>query len=487
MDSYDALLYRRGWLLTDLPCPQFSDALSCQAFKRFRAIPFAKWTVYCEHCVCAALAASGENAVLVLGLALNPFDGCNDETVIAQKLLESRSSSERCFLDTLSELTGRFALALYYEQTLEIYTDACATRTVFYDTSGRGVAVSSHATLLAELLGYELSDDACYFFYHPLYKSAPLKRLPGLTAPFEHLRILTPNTKLNPVTGKITRIFPAEALPACTDGPVLEEELAALMKKQAELLYQRVPIQMSLSAGLDSRFTLAACRDIAEDVRFFTHQTKNPVHREDVATAAAICQRFGLHHIVYQWDNQRYGSGFYEFEKIWLRNLGLPRGLSWLNKIYADDWPTGAVHLRSNIAEIAKADLSDRGRHAFSTQTLARLYTTTPMQSDPRVLCALREWMDVTGFTVENLHNYDFYDLFEWEQIMCQWLGWLLLESDLSHDTFQLFNNRKILSKMLSVPYEDRVHKKLFLGVIRRLWPELLEFPINGTLYPAAF
>ncbi|MCI2057512.1 MAG: hypothetical protein LKJ86_10305 [Oscillibacter sp.] len=484
MGHYDALLYRRGWLLTDLPDPQFADALSQETFKRFTVMPFARWRVFYDPCVPTALATSGKNAALLLGFALNPFDGCNDETAIAKKLLDCRSRSERCFLEKLSELSGRFALALYEHGNLEIYTDACATRTVFYDTSGCGVAVSSHATLLADLLGYELSDDACYFFYHPLYRTAPLKRLPGLTAPFEHLRPLTPNTKLNPVTGQITRIFPLGVLPPCADYPTLEREIAALMKRQAEMLHRRTPIQMSLSAGLDSRFTLAACRSFADDLHFFTHQTKNPVHREDTATAAAICNRFGLSHSIYQWDNQRYKSNFDEFETIWLRNLGLPRGLAWLNKIYADDWPEGTVHLRSNIAEVAKADLSDRGRYPFCPQTLARLYTTTPMQNDPRVLDAMQEFIDVTGFTERNLRNYDFYDLFEWEQIMCQWLGWLLLESDIAHDTVQLFNNRKILSKMLSIPYEDRKSRKLFFGVIRRLWPELLEFPVNGTLYP---
>ena len=484
MDCLDACLYRRGWLLTDQPDPRFSDPLSEQAFRRFRAIPFAHWTAYCDDCVEAALAEDGENAALLLGLALNPFDGTDDGPAIARGLLECRAVSERDFLEKLSELTGRFALALYYGGTLEIYTDACATRTVFYDTAG-GVSVSSHATLLADLLGRRLSDEACYFFYHPLYKPAPLKRLPGLTAPFENLRLLTPNTKLNPATGALTRIFPLESLPECTDEFALIEELAALMKRQAEMLHRLTPIQMSLSAGLDSRFTLAACREFAGEIRFFTYRTKNPVHREDAAIAADICRRFGLSHTVYQWDNARYGGNRGAFEKIWLRNLGLPRGLLWLNQLYASDWPDGVIHLRSNLAEIAKADLSDRKRLPLCPRTLAYLYTLTPMQDDPRVQDALQCFMDATGFTPEKLYNYDFYDLFEWEQILPQWLGWLLLESDFSHDTFQLFNNRKILSKMLSVPPADRLRKKLFFGVIRRLWPELLEFPVNGQLYPA--
>lgn len=485
MGKYDALLYKRGFLFTDLPNPRFVDSCSQQAFGRFRAIPFAQWTAYCDDCVPTAIARADADAVLLIGLVLNPFDEQNDAERIAQNLLRCRQSSEACFLDYLSELSGRFVLALYYGGTLEFFADACATRTVYYDRAIGRVIFSSHATMIADLMGYERSDEACYFFYNPLYKKAPLKRLPGVISPFDSVRLLTPNTKVDARTKQVTRIFPSEENPVCTDYAALEEEVAALMVRQITLLHQKEQIMMSLSAGLDSRFTLSACKAVADDMTFFTHLTKNSTHCEDFKTATEICRHFALRHTVYRWSNEKYKKDLYEFEQVWQRNLGLPRGLLWLNKIYADDWPHGKIHLRSNIAEVAKADLSDHERCGFSPETLAYLYTMTPMQHDARVIEKMSEFIDLTGFTPENLYHYDFYDLFEWELIMAQWHSWLLLESDLAHDTFLLFNNRKILSKMLSLPYEDRLHKKLFFGVIRRLWPDLLQFPINGQLFAA--
>jgi hypothetical protein len=116
---------------------------------------------------------------------------------------------------------------------------------------------------------------------------------------------------------------------------------------------------------------------------------------------------------------------------------------------------------------------------------LARLYTVMPINRDERVIRRFEEFIDTTGFSYQNLYNYDFFDMFEWEITMCQWHGYLLLENDMSFDTFILFNNREILRRMLSLPYEDRLGKKLFIGVIKRLWPDLLKFPVNGAMLRA--
>lgn len=483
MDRYDALLFRRAFLLTDLSHPAFSDPLAQQAFARFRQYNFFDWRLYADDCVPVGQTTRADLGALVVGLALNPFDGCNTQDDIARALVLRRAVSENAFLEYLDELSGRFVVFLFVDGTLQVYPDACATRTVFYDTDARHVLVSSHASLIAELMGYRLSDEACYFFYNPLYQRAPLKRLPGLLSPYAEVRLLTPNTKLDACSKRVTRFFPRESNPTCEDYDELEAQLAALMARQMTLLHERTPMLLSLSAGLDTRCTLAACCDIMPDIGCFTYETRNPTHVEDAHIACDIARAFDLKHTLYRWRNEDFGNGLYDFERIRLRNLGMTRGLPWLNKLYADVFPADTVHVRSNIAEIAKADLSNRKRLPLLPETLAYLYTMTPMQHDARVIEQFAQFMARTGFVTENLYNYDFYDLFEWEIIMSQWHSWLLLESDMVHDTFVPFNNRRLLCQMLSVPYEDRVEARLFFGIIRRLWPELLSFPINGKHY----
>lgn len=483
MDRYDALLFRRAFVLTDLPHLALPDPLAQQAFARFRRYDFFDWRLYADDCVPVGQTMRADLGALVVGLALNPFDGCNTQDDIARALVLRRAVSENAFLDYLDELSGRFVVFLSVNGTLQVYPDACATRTVFYDTSARHVLVSSHASLIAELMGYRLSDEACYFFYNPLYQRAPPKRLPGVLSPYAEVRMLTPNTMLDACSKQLTRFFPRGPNPPCEDYNALEAQLAALMARQMALLHARTPLMLSLSAGLDTRCTLAACRELVSDIGCFTYETRNPTHIEDARIACDLARTFGLKHTLYRWRNEDFRDDLYDFERIRLRNLGMTRGLPWLNKLYADVFPPNTVHVRSNIAEIAKADLSDHQRRPLTPETLAYLYTMTPMQHDTRVIAQFSQFMERTGFVPQNLYNYDFYDLFEWEIIMSQWHSWLLLESDMVHDTFVPFNNRRLLCQMLSVPFDDRVQARLFFGIIRQLWPELLTFPINGKRY----
>ncbi len=484
MGNYDDLLYKRGFLFTDTKEPIIHDPLSKKALARFHCLPFFIWNLYYDDCVSVGISKNGMNAVAIIGLVFNPFDGLDDPNEIGKKLLDSRSLSERAFIEYLSELSGRFVVILKFEDSLEFFTDTCSTRSVFYDTATSNVIFSSHATLISELMHYEISDDAYYLFNNPLYKKDNMKKLPGLTSLYDNIRPLTPNTKINAINKTITRIFPYEENSICTDYEKLEEEIVELMITQMKMLSQKENIMLSLSAGMDSRLSLATCRNILDDIEIFTYLTKNSMHIEDVNTASEICKYFNLTHTVYKRNDQEYSDGMYEFEQIWLKNLGIPRGIAWLNKIYADNFPTGKIHLRSNIAGVATANLSSKfKRYELSPKTLAYLYTKTPMQNDERVIQSFKKWIELTTFKSDHFYNYDFYDLFYWEFALCQWHSSLLLESDMSHDTFILFNNRKMLSKMLSLPYEDRLNKKLFFGIIRKLWPELLDFPVNKVMY----
>jgi hypothetical protein len=136
--------------------------------------------------------------------------------------------------------------------------------------------------------------------------------------------------------------------------------------------------------------------------------------------------------------------------------------------------------VRSNIAEVAKSDTDLYKEHNLCPSELAYQYTTTSMKNDEKVIKKFEEFIEITDFSENMIYNYDYRDLFMWEYKMCQWHSWLLLESDMAHDTFIIYNNREILSKMLSLPYKDRINCKIFKGMIKRLWSELLEFPVNS-------
>ena len=152
-----------------------------------------------------------------------------------------------------------------------------------------------------------------------------------------------------------------------------------------------------------------------------------------------------------------------------------------MNKMYADTFPQDRIHVRSNLAEIGRVYYK-RYSHELNAKELARLYTKTDFHKNEDVIKLFEEFMDVTGFEKKNLYNFEYHDLFYWEHRMALWHSWLLLEGDMSHETFILFNNRKLLENILEIPKEIREKSKLFIRIIKKIAPSALKYPVNGKL-----
>ncbi len=62
------------------------------------------------------------------------------------------------------------------------------------------------------------------------------------------------------------------------------------------------------------------------------------------------------------------------------------------------------------------------------------------------------------------------------------WLSEVCLESDIAFDTHVMFACRALLEAFLSAPLAERRSNKVFYAAIHRMWPQLLELPINGEM-----
>ena len=98
---------------------------------------------------------------------------------------------------------------------------------------------------------------------------------------------------------------------------------------------------------------------------------------------------------------------------------------------------------------------------------------------DPALREAFDDYMRATGFGRAQ-RRYDPADLFYWEHRSGMWLNAHLTESDIAFDTFILVNSRRVYRLLLSAPLRDRINGTVFLELIRRAWPEVLDVPVNG-------
>ena len=465
-NSYNCLLWKRGFLLTDVE-PNFRNKIEQSIIDSWQQEIIGSYTLYYDK----DLTLTRSKSVLILGLVINPVENINDPKIIAATLQHKYGVSDFSFFDYVDQLSGRFLVIVQDNTNLKLLQDAGGTRSVFYDRSSAASIIASHSSLIAALGNYSLSEKAKWF----MAQRKVTKYLPGLLSPYEEIYQLTPNTLLNCNNKNVERFFPRDSLTECQDFNTLIEDLSTLFTRQVNLLKDNYKIAVSLTAGLDSRLTFAATASVTEDTLYFSYinsNNPNPGDAIDVKVADALCKKFNLPYQIFdfsptQWQEDDLNS----FRNIWKRNLGWSqRGMMNLNKAYVETYPGDRLHIRSNLAEIGRVFWNTRSETSIKTSELAKKYAAKN-QDHPEILKAFDEYISVTSFTDKSIYNYDFYDLFYWEHRMSSWHSLIVTENDISHDTFILYNNREILKKLLSLPYEDRLVAKAFYAVIDKLLP----------------
>jgi hypothetical protein len=241
----------------------------------------------------------------------------------------------------------------------------------------------------------------------------------------------------------------------------------------------RFPLAQTVTAGLDSRLSLAASRHIAKDVTYFSMAYwGRPDDFADHAVPARLLAAQGLrHHLL------RCAEGMEPaFERYYMRNVaaahyvwgGIAQGLH-------EQHPQGSVLVRSNAAQMLKSRRQLPAPPAAEPMpaVIASLFELPPCRF---VLESIGEWLA----PVTDLHGYDVLEIFYWENFLGSWQGSGQHEWDIVTDTLDPLNCRTLLARLLSVPRPERVRPefRLHRALIQRMWPEILEAPVNPHKIP---
>ncbi|THV41089.1 hypothetical protein [Glycomyces buryatensis] len=427
-----------------------------------------------------ALARAGSSWVALLGRAVDLGNWSAGHGRIAETLLRARLAGRGAMIERLDMLSGRYALFDGDGRAAFAQTDAAGMRGLFFATGTAAPCAASHAGLVAERIGAGPSA-----FPDPdlLRRELHAYALPGRATTAEGVVMLTPNTELDLGSGKVHRCFPREPR---RERPADEvaDELMPLLQGQLAALAERGPLEVSLTAGLDSRTTLALTKPLSDRFRYFTYDTvsgKGPSRRgvaRDVAVSVELAARFGL-------DHRRIEVAC-RFPAEPLRSImerNSPRHSNpGMAAAHRDQTPDPGLHLRSNLYEIGRAFYRARRNNlpeVLRAEDMTSLLTARRSR-DPRLRDAFAEYIGATDFDRAQ-QLYDGADLFYWEHRAGMWLNAHLTESDIAFDTHILVNSRHVYRLLLSAPQADRQAGTVFLELIRRSWPEVLDLPVNGT------
>ena len=475
LNPYKQLLYKKGFI--------FGKDNTTKPFEHWKTIKISDYVFYYDEEVKVAFVQEGEKWVLLFGHAIDIEYEISNNQKMVEILIERLSNSEQEFFERLDWISGRYMIIYYDGKSVKVVNDATGMRAVFY--SKKSNIIASHAELLKNVIGTGNSQKIRsewardYGTYH----------IPGHFTPFEDVYFLTPNTYLILDTGKVKRFFPRKPL-EIINHEVVANNIVRLVRKQLDVLNKEYDnFLFSLSAGIDSRTTLSIMKEYQEKTTFFTYYKKENDKQSysaksleiDRSVVKNMADNLNLNHSFISIDQNLQSQELDQFKQILRKNTFRPHNYQ-LAKKYYDKFNSNDLHIRSNILEIGRAFYrTNRKKLPKTMNGIDMAHCLSPKAIDNNEIAMLfEEFYNTTQ--MDNIYNYDPYDILYWEYRMGTWHALLILESDPSHETFIPFNARVILEQFLSVSTQSKKKYYIFKEIIDKSWPVLNYWNINSKI-----
>ncbi len=415
---------------------------------------------------------NGPVSFTLLGFLVDPLKPTLSEQEILAEL--SKTAKDRDSLSAALEgFTGRFVIVADLGRDIFVVHDAVGLRQVQYFKAPDGSSwCASQAETLAERLSLPFDKEVLDFRELPAFKGKTEFWLLNNRTPYTGVFTLLPNHILDFRRGVATRFWPRpNSIPRLSVAESVKQ-CSPLLVNAIEVAARRFDLRAGITAGIDSRKTLAASRRIAKNLYFFSHGiTEGTVDVSDVSVPARLLPRLGLkHHVLPLQSMDEEFRKLFHASSTWARDKKGNNAFTLLNAFGPD-----ATVLNSNISEVAQC-----------------IYWLPPSHIDGEglaMLCGLAHPFAVREFEswlasakpACDAAGMDVLALFFLEQRMGRWAAAAFSEYDIAHETFNPYNNRLLHSLMLAVPERHRRDRMwdVPLQQIKALWPEVLCEPIN--------
>lgn len=467
-DEYGPALFARGFLLsrhasTYVPRQWLQEGIGDYQLYRDPQVSFHRFQ---DH--------RGADLVL-LGDAFDLRVPARSNHDVAWKLFQALGRSRAHLHDLTDWIHGRYVVIYrsLYDLEPRMLADATGMRTIYHTSHGEWAG--THASLVAVNSGKSPSERPTARFGYP-----------GRMTPYRDVLLLVPNHELAVSSGEIQRFYPRHPLRQL-DADEVADLAAHWLKRAATGVVARHPSPLvSLTAGLDSRTTLASTRHAAARVRCFTYYRSDDTDTDKVdhAVATELASTLGLQHQVI--NTRKYTLDLpSSFNALCAENAYYNHMRSTVYAYTKLFDPETDVHIRSNLSEIGRCFYRKVKRVGNQTRTggeLADVYASfSPSLSTSErisIKSDFEEFYNATGFWYLEGQR-DTRDMLYWEHRMGAWHGPAITESDPAFRTYSLYNARVILDLLMSAPETDRIRGSHLKGIVARCWQQCLALPIN--------
>lgn len=412
----------------------------------------------------------------ILGYIIDPSSPQLSTKQILIKLLDECAT----FNDVLKyiySLSGRYTLIFVTEGEAKLVHDPCGIRKVYYRFNDGDFICCSQPTLIKKYQSIDLSEDSDL---RELVDSKSFinseSAWVGDETVYDDVKQLMPNFFLDFRGASAKRYWISEDKILNINETI--DQVAKILKGSIEAVTYRRNIMQSVTAGWDSRVLLAASKDVSAQNYYFVN-TMN-IYKDDhidIAIPRKIMTGIGLKLNIFR-DMPKLRDTFFEMLKLNVEGARkLPKTLAIQ---YYHDFHSEKMNLNGNGSEIlrchyGKADLAN------SLVTSDYILAKTKLDGRyPYFKKQIDKWLpDAKKVAME--YNISLLDLFYWEQRMGNWGGAFTAEQDIAVEGFMPFNNRKLLILTLSLDEKYRCgpNHLFYQMLIEKMWPQLLEYPIN--------
>jgi hypothetical protein len=415
--------------------------------------------------------AHENNRAILLGYAIDPYQSeLNDEGIL-QRFIKGKVTIDTV-TDGLEKLSGRFVLIINCPQGRWLFHDACGLRQVnhFMDKQGN-VWCASQPETMAEYFRLQYDEVALDFRRAPEYRMTTEDfALINDSSPFKEIRYLLANHYLDLKTGDVVRFWPT---PNCIGKLSAEksiELIKPILQNSIEAAANRFDLKMGISAGCDSRKSLAAARNVKDRIYFFTH-TPQEGKEVDAEIPSRLLPKLGIEH--HKIDIRQMNKEFeelYRASATWARDRHGHIAYTALKK-----FGTEAMVLNSNISEYSQVSYWLPKSH-INGEGLAILKGL----NHPIAISDYEKWLKSAypACLAANMNVLVFFQL----ELRSRWVANTFAECDIAYDSFNPYNNRHLYCVELAVNERSRrgVHRLDFpKKLIKNMWPEVLQEPIN--------
>ena len=412
----------------------------------------------------------------LIGYMIDPRYPERSNTEILNDMIKFANSFESVS-EYLYSLSGRFVLVVNISGKTSIFHDPCGLRSVYYSQYEGKKYVGSQPSIFSHVI--PLTEGDMFFSYkNSEYRNGHSEHwTPSGCSLYENIQQLIPNHYLCIQSLKQIRYWPNRKLQ--------ERKLDDVIYETSELLTRlmqagnvRFNLALALTAGIDSRMLLGACKKIAKNIFFVTLLCRKlRPDSADIQIPRKILKKAGYrHHLI---DCRKNIDVL--FSGIYRSNVSNSReDLENLVHGMFGQYPQNRVFVLGNISEISRCFYYKSGKHPpiYSVKQLIELEDGW---KELNFVCdQLSDWYSEIQEIV-NVSGIDILDLFYWEHRMGSWLSQSQLEYDIVLESYTPFNHRGLLEAMLGVPQCYRCAPDYILQkkIATVLWPEIMEQPVN--------